>query len=309
MSHALTTTREGITGYWVPDDPTLLMNPKPPKGWAYLSEGRRVQMLLGSMASLFEVRPGRRGTDRAAEINFMGQPICTFGPVSISTLKQQLMWVRNYADLRLDRNAEIVAQSLDILSFFGAVAPIQMPGRKLTFEWLTAVQSLCVLVEMQVKHFCWGARPNQLTPMIQPVIPTPDHSTFPSGHATEAFAIATVLEAFSNRSAEDGLRAWTAPYRLAHRIAVNRTIAGVHYPVDSAGGAMLGCAIGEALVKASTPGPTRIAPRHFLPDTFRDDFLPSWLKTHIVSGAAPGRPGRVPLLLESWAAAQAEWQG
>jgi len=49
------------------------------------------------------------------------------------------------------------------------------------------------------------------------------------------------------------------PYRIAHRIAVNRTIAGVHYPVDSAAGAMLGRAIGEAILAlAITKRPRKV---------------------------------------------------
>jgi hypothetical protein len=36
--------------------------------------------------------------------------------------------------------------------------------------------------------------------------------------------------------------------RLASRIAVNRTVAGVHFPVDSAAGALLGLTLGNYLV-------------------------------------------------------------
>jgi hypothetical protein len=40
--------------------------------------------------------------------------------------------------------------------------------------------------------------------------------------------------------------------RQASRIAVNRTIAGVHYPIDSAAGAVLGLTLGQYFVSRAT---------------------------------------------------------
>jgi hypothetical protein len=50
----------------------------------------------------------------------------------------------------------------------------------------------------------------------------------------------------------------TQHYRLAARIAINRTVAGLHYPIDSAAGAVLGTTLGDYLVarcagKVETP--------------------------------------------------------
>src|SRR5205823_4062756 len=73
-----------------------------------------------------------------------------------------------------------------------------------------------------------------------------------SGHATETFISALVLLRLLQASG-------TAPYnvfadqqswalqlmRLASRIAINRTVAGVHFPVDSAAGAVLGLTLGQ----------------------------------------------------------------
>jgi hypothetical protein len=40
----------------------------------------------------------------------------------------------------------------------------------------------------------------------------------------------------------------------AARVAVNRTVAGVHYPVDTLAGASLGTALGQYMVARSQPG-------------------------------------------------------
>ena len=40
--------------------------------------------------------------------------------------------------------------------------------------------------------------------------------------------------------------------RQAARIAINRTVAGVHFPADSAAGAVLGLTLGQYLVKRCT---------------------------------------------------------
>ena len=84
------------------------------------------------------------------------------------------------------------------------------------------------------------------------MIQTPDHSSFPSGHATEAFAIATVLNSLdTGGTAQKGVSDLAIPFKLAHRIAANRVVAGVHYPCDSDAGAMMGCAIGSAIISVA----------------------------------------------------------
>ncbi len=93
------------------------------------------------------------------------------------------------------------------------------------------------------------------------MILTPGHSSFPSGHATETFITAVVLLKLLSAAAAAAAAAatpFTLPYadlkwgaqfmRLASRVAINRTIAGVHFPVDTAAGALLGLTLGEYFV-------------------------------------------------------------
>jgi hypothetical protein len=97
------------------------------------------------------------------------------------------------------------------------------------------------------------------------MILTPGHAALPSGHATEAFTMALVLWRLLQA-------AGTAPQnpnpvyndisygvqllRQAARIAINRTVAGVHFPVDSVAGALLGLTLGQYLVTRASGATT-----------------------------------------------------
>jgi hypothetical protein len=113
------------------------------------------------------------------------------------------------------------------------------------------------------------------------------------------------------------------PFKLAHRIAVNRTIAGVHFPVDSAAGALLGCAIGEAVHALATGGR---AVRYAIalaiavdgavdgaaPDPTQygatQDFSLDWLGRALGAGPALAQAsGKLPLLGWLWDEAAKEW--
>jgi membrane-associated phospholipid phosphatase len=106
---------------------------------------------------------------------------------------------------------------------------------------------------MRIKHALACRRPIDYSPQVQPIIPTPRHGSLPSGHATESFIFAYVLRSllFAARAvnpvyADDSVRLQLM--RQAQRIAVNRTVAGVHFPVDSAAGAALGLTLAQYFV-------------------------------------------------------------
>ena len=87
------------------------------------------------------------------------------------------------------------------------------------------------------------------------MILTPAHGTLPSGHATEAFVSAYVLWMLLRKSGTVPYRlgSWGVQFmRLAARIAINRTVAGVHFPVDSAAGCLLGLTLGQYFVARCT---------------------------------------------------------
>ena len=111
---------------------------------------------------------------------------------------------------------------------------------------------LAKYAEMNFKNAFAVRRAHELSPQVQPpMIPTPTHGSFPSGHGTEAFAVARVLFALvstgGTKPAQDQLRELLM--RQAARIAINRTVAGMHYPMDSMAGQALGLAVGEYFIE------------------------------------------------------------
>jgi hypothetical protein len=126
---------------------------------------------------------------------------------------------------------------------------------KRTFELINMLLQFCVHVEMRFKHAlgCW--RPVEYNAQIQPMITTPGHGTFPSGHSTQAHAVAYMLKHLLNLHPATNTGHGMIIDQLdrqSARIATNRVVAGVHFPVDSMAGRMLGVALGEYFVGRCT---------------------------------------------------------
>ncbi|WP_299626969.1 phosphatase PAP2 family protein [uncultured Tateyamaria sp.] len=183
-------------------------------------------------------------------------------PASADTLAAQLPIVRAYADQRGDRTGEVLSQ-LDYFTDFYLTALGIPAGRAAhLIELILVTQLLSGLCSMPAKHMLACRRPDELDSRIMSLIPSPSHGSLPSGHGTQAVAIATVLNTLLTHA---GLE--TADMRnrqrlvlaQSHRIAVNRTVAGVHYPMDNWAGAVIGRAVGEIIV-AMGIGTTRTLP-------------------------------------------------
>ena len=145
--------------------------------------------------------------------------------------KKQLDFLDTYADLREDRASEIIAQMTPPVAFWSSIAYLHPDRTKKTLELLDAALGLANAVEQRIKHALACRRPNEYSAQVQPMILTPGHGSLPSGHATEAHMIARILWELRGGTPGDALG--VELMRQAARIAVNRTVAGMHFPVDS----------------------------------------------------------------------------
>src|SRR5262249_44936112 len=116
------------------------------------------------------------------------------------------------------------------------------PGRhRFTFELMSTLFALTDKVVMQFKHFFRIRRPADRSQLVQPVLLTPSHGSYPAGHSVQSHFVAAVLKTLVGAAANSDADVQLS--RLALRIADNRVIAGVHYPEDIDAGKPLGEAL------------------------------------------------------------------
>ncbi|HBM61112.1 MAG TPA: phosphoesterase [Citreicella sp.] len=248
-----------------------------------------------ALGSLFAIDLADSAAANAVgHLTLRGQTLVTLHkPDDALLVRSQLPHLRAAADLRMDRLAEIQVQTSDILSFFGMLGYMHPEATKWTHWFAGAVLRLCTLLEMPLKLGFDVARPITLAYEVQPIIQTPGHGAWPSGHATEAFAVATLLLRLFTEGPFDpkaALAAGSPFYRHAARIAANRTVAGVHYPTDSMAGAVLGLTLAEALVRlldgalADPVAEVQTASRTYRGDTYEGDFTLGRLAAELAAG-------------------------
>jgi membrane-associated phospholipid phosphatase len=211
------------------------------------------------------------GKDSAAHRSVVnssnGAQVVTLDCPKAGVFEAQLPLVESYSALRAERQSEVLTQVVPQIAHWSAIAGLSAERHKHTLELMGATLRFVMVTVMQLKAAANVKRPAALSAVIQPMIQTPGYTAYPSGHATEASFIADLLPilmgdpshplavgTFAGRS--DGV--WGQLYRLAHRVAENRVVAGLHYPVDSVAGMALGTMLSRHVLTMACPSmPTR----------------------------------------------------
>jgi undecaprenyl-diphosphatase len=107
---------------------------------------------------------------------------------------------------------------------------------------LLAADLVAIVLSLALRQLIGRDRPPLVYPEPKPLVDVPSSGAFPSGHATTAFACATVIAWGSPRLA-------VPAFVLAAAIAWSRVYVGVHWPLDVLGGAALGVLIATALLR------------------------------------------------------------
>lgn len=180
------------------------------------------------------------------------QPLFTLTPPPLGfDYSLQIDKVLRAATERDDRMPEILTQANDIGVFFDSVTGIDRGNAPRLAELLELLWSVTTAVVMALKNRVAEFRPVQRSAQVQPLITTPGHGSLPSGHATMATVTAAVLSTLLYGA--DAERRMQLEL-LARRIAFNRVVAGVHFPMDSEAGHVLGTQLAAAFVAAAGGG-------------------------------------------------------
>jgi len=119
-----------------------------------------------------------------------------------------------------------------------ALAVLAPAGRQATYVAVIGGALLvATLVAQIVKRAVRRQRPSVAISELECSVPPPDAYSFPSGHASAAFALGASVACLDPRLG-------TVELLLAAAIAMSRVRLGAHYPGDVAAGVALGTTIG-----------------------------------------------------------------
>lgn len=172
--------------------------------------------------------------------------------------------------LRETRTLEIHAQISEAVLFLFSASELPLARMPYTLEFLSTALDLQRALQMQLKQQLGCLRPHVLQPLLSPMIDVPAHGSLPSGHAGESYLVFRLLDRLFKKFGRPAHLS-TMVERMALRIAENRVVAGVHFPIDSLAGRMLASVV-EGYLMAAVGLDAALRPMHFaVPDDLTID--------------------------------------
>ncbi|MBS8227532.1 phosphatase PAP2 family protein [Vannielia litorea] len=329
MSGSILTTRDGIVGpYEALGAPPTQMPANDVNTLAEWGTTERLNMILGEVVGSIGVT-GSGEACAAYHLETTGGDADTAPGTDYKRLVKltrpspddflaQTAIVHNYADLRVDRAAEIFNQVGYAMTFFQPVLGLRAGLHKYTLELIGVVQAATISTEMQFKQRLACLRPDRYSAQLMPLIPTPGHGALPSGHATESHCVARLLVHLMRGKAALP-RQSELLMATAARITTNRTVAGVHFPADNFAGATLGFTLADYLAQRAGAAGATVAEAEFNGVGIGDedyhlskvyDLAADAPKAHgtlVTRGTDVAGVSAAPMLSWLWSKAREEW--
>lgn len=238
-------------------EPKVVVAPAKPNALMRWSPSVRVETCATEVMSrlwfgggaLWSVNPGAAPPQNGKREVELTELIEMTAPADGPAIDFQIDETARAASTRPDRMAEILSQMDDLWPYWTSITGIDPAQAPRTAEVVAVAQLVGERVVMQFKNHLAVRRPVQRSALVGPMIDTPGHGSLPSGHAMQAFMVAAVLSRLLglDPKKEDPPLTSRLLRRLARRIAHNRVVAGVHFPMDSLAGCLLGDVLGEFL--------------------------------------------------------------
>lgn len=163
---------------------------------------------------------------------------------------------------------EILAQNVEPDRFMLDAVGLSLANFPFTHSLIRTTILAANVFCLRIKHWMAVQRPtrvndprtNELVIPLPALLPVPAHASFPGGHALQCGAAATVLNGLLHARVDS-----TVPFEkssalmaLAHRIGVNREVAGLHYAIDTTIGLKVGDWFAKAFELLAVSGNARV---------------------------------------------------
>lgn len=168
-------------------------------------------------------------------------PLTLAPPPNLDKVEEELAYLRMITGDRTYEEEKLINSQIDDAAlYFFERAGIDSASKPATVSLMKEVIGESAFFILREKKRFRRARPYDLDPSLNISISPPPHPSYPSGHASQSWALAILL----SRLDPEREKIW---FDAANIIGRNRELAGVHYPSDTRAGQNLAEQIMPAL--------------------------------------------------------------